>query len=48
MTLEYEINALRFDKNSFFSTILRFAPHWDYKNITKNDIEYYSEKKQKF
>ena len=47
LTLRPEINALRFDEKSFFSTILGFSAHWDYKNIASSEIEYYSEKKQK-
>ena len=34
------IIAIRFDEKSFFSTILGFTPHWDYKNYN----EYISQK----
>ena len=29
------ILAIRFDEQSFFATILGFAPHWDYKHYNK-------------
>ena len=32
--------AIRFDENTFFSTILDFNPHWDYKHY----IDYISQK----
>ena len=32
--------AIRFDKKSFFSTILGFNPHWDHKHYD----EYFSQK----
>ena len=42
--LRSDNNALRFDEKSFFNTILGFSSHWDYKNISSDDCEYYSEK----
>ena len=36
MILRYEINALRFDEKSFFSTISGFSPYWDYKSFDEN------------
>ena len=30
------IRAIRFDENSFFSTIPAFTPHWDYKHCNKH------------
>ena len=47
-TLRPDIKALRFDDKSFFNTIFGFSPHWIYKSIASYDIEYYSEKNQKF
>ena len=35
-------NVLRFDKKTFFNTIIGFTPYWDHKGY---DNEYYSEKK---
>ena len=29
MILRYEIKVLRFDKNSFFNTVLGFSSYWD-------------------
>ena len=40
LIVSYEINALRFDEKSFFSTILGFPPYWDYKSHN----EYVAEK----
>ena len=36
-----QVRVLRFDKKSFFNTVLCFTPYWDYKSYGK---EYYSEK----
>ena len=45
LDLRPDIKVLRFDKKSFFKTILGFSPYWDYKNlIGRDDNEYYSEK----
>ena len=38
-------NALKFDKKSFFNTVLGFTPNWDYKSFGN---ECYTETKQKF
>ena len=40
LIVRYEINALRFDEKSFFSTILIFPPYWD----DKSHNEYVAEK----
>ena len=40
LVVRYEINALRFDEKSFFSTILSFPPYWNYKSHN----EYVAEK----
>ena len=45
VTLRPDITALKFNEKSFFSKILGFSPHWDYKNIASHDREYYSERK---
>ena len=29
------IKAIKFDEKSFFSTILGFDPHWDYKHYNE-------------
>ena len=39
----YNIKVLRFDKKSFFNTVLGFSPYWDYKNFIGRGNEYYSE-----
>ena len=44
----YDIKVLRFDKKSFFNTVLDFSLYWDYKIfITIGDNEYYSERNRK-
>ena len=40
LIVRYEINVLRFDEKSFFSTILGFPPYWDYESHN----EYVAEK----
>ena len=40
LIVRYEINALRFEEKSFFSTILGFPPYWDFKSHN----EYVAEK----
>ena len=40
----YDIKVLRFDKKSFFTTILGFSPFWDCENLRGHGNEYYSEK----
>ena len=42
LIVRYEINALRFDEKTFFSTTLSFPPYWDYKSHN----EYVTEKLQ--
>ena len=36
MVVRPGIKAIRFDEKSFFSTILGFVPHWDYKHYNEN------------
>ena len=40
------IKVFRFDKRTFFSSILAFSPYWDYNNHIGYDNDYYSEKKE--
>ena len=42
LILRYEIRILRFERKSFFYTILDFSPYWYY----KSDNEHFSEKKK--
>ena len=35
LVVQSGIIAIRFDKNSFFNTILGFTPGWDYKHYIK-------------
>ena len=34
----FVLGTLRFDERSFFHTLLRFEPYWDYKPINSNNI----------
>ena len=45
LILRYKIKVLRFDKKSFFRTILGFSPYWDHKRLIGHDNEYHIEKK---
>ena len=39
LSVRYEINALRFDEKSFFSTISGFPPYWDYESHNEYPAE---------
>ena len=44
LILRYDIKIFRFDKKTFFSSILGFPPYWDYSNHIGYDNDYYREK----